>query len=54
MALKRVQQDLPQTVGHVPHASLARIDKRVKEILRRDAAIQQARRAAERLKAAAT
>jgi hypothetical protein len=51
MALKRFQQDVPQTVGHLPHASLVRIDQRVKEILRRDAAVQQARRAAERLKA---
>ena len=54
MALERFQRDLPRTVGHLSHASLVRIDQRVKEILRREAAIQQARRAAERLKATVT
>jgi hypothetical protein len=52
MALKRVRTDRPRTVGHVSHDSLVRVDWRVKEILvRRAAALQQARRAAERLKA---
>ena len=40
-----------KTVGHVPHDALVRVDKRVKGILaRREAALQRARRAAERLK----
>ena len=40
-----------KTVGHVPHDALVRVDKRVKEILaRREAVMQRARRAAERLK----
>ena len=55
MALKRERPDRPRTVGHVRHDSLVRVDRRVKEILaRREAALQQARRAAERLKRAAT
>ena len=41
----------PRTVGHVSHDALQRVDKRVKEILaRQEAALQQARRAAQRLK----
>ena len=48
MALK---QGRTKTVGHLPHDAVVRVDKRVKEVLvRRDAALQQARRAAERLK----
>ena len=40
-----------KTVGHLPHDAVVRVDKRVKEILaRREAALQHARRAAERLK----
>jgi hypothetical protein len=40
-----------KTVGYLPHDALVRVDKRVKEILaRREAALQRARRAAERLK----
>lgn len=55
MALKRERPNRPRTVGHAPHDSLVRVDRRVKEILaRREAALQQARRAAERLKRAAT
>ena len=55
MALQRERPNRPRTVGHVPHDSLFRVDRRVKEILaRREAALQQARRAAERLKRAAT
>jgi hypothetical protein len=38
-----------KTVGHLPHDAIVRVDKRVKEILaRREAALQHARRAAER------
>jgi len=38
--------------GQVPHDSLVRVDRRVKEILaRREVALQQARRSAERLDA---
>ena len=48
MALK---QGRTKTVGHLPHDAVVRVDKRVKEILaRREAALQQARCAAERLK----
>ena len=48
MALK---QGRTKTVGHLPHDAVVRVDKRVKEILaRREAALQHARRAAERLK----
>ncbi len=55
MALKRERPDRPPTVGHVRHDSLMRVDRRVKQILaRREAALQQALRAAERLKRAAT
>ncbi len=55
MALKRERPDRPRTVGHSSRDSLMRVDRRVKEILaRREAALQQARRAAERLKRAAT
>ena len=54
MALKQAEPD-PRTVGQVPHDSLVRVDRRVKEILaRREAAIQLARRAAQRLKGANT
>ena len=52
MALKRVQCDSPSKVGYVSHASLVRIDRRVKDITRRQAALQNARRAAERSDAA--
>jgi hypothetical protein len=52
MALKRFPRDRPQTVGHVPHDSLVRIDRRVKDITRREAARQRARRAAEHAVAA--
>ena len=55
MALKHVERDRPRTEGAVPHDALRRVDRRVKEILaRREAALEQARRAAERLKRAAT
>jgi hypothetical protein len=54
MALGQGKLVRPQT-GQVPHDSLVRVDRRVKEILaRREVALQQARRAAERLKGAAT
>ena len=52
MALK--QADRLRTVGDVPHNALKRVDGRVKQILARQEAVLQARRAAERLKAAAT
>ena len=52
MALKRSQLDPSRTVGHVSHDSLVRIDRRVKEITRRQAASLRARRAAEHLEAA--
>jgi hypothetical protein len=52
MALKPVQPNHPRTVGEVPHDSLVRVDRRVKQILaQREAALQQARRAAEKLTA---
>jgi len=51
MARKPVGPERDRTVGHVSHDALQRVDKRVKEILaRREAALQQARRAAQRLK----
>ncbi len=51
MARKPVGAERGRTVGHVSHDALQRVDKRVKEILaRREAALQQARRAAQRLK----
>jgi hypothetical protein len=55
MALTQVEPQRPRTVGEVPHDALVRVDRRVKQILgRREAALRQARRAAERLKAAST
>ncbi len=55
MALKEVQPNRPRTVGNVTHDSIVRVDRRAKEILaRREGALRQARRARERLKAAAT
>jgi len=51
MALKRFQRDPSRTVGYVSHDALVRIDRRVKDITRRQAASLQARRAAERLAA---
>ena len=53
MALKQAEPDRPRTVGEVPHNALKRVDWRVKQILARQEAVLQARRAAERLKAAA-
>ena len=53
MALKQAEPDHPPTVGGVPHDALKRVDRRVKQILARQEAVLQARRAAERLKAAA-
>jgi hypothetical protein len=48
MALK---EGRTKTVGHLPRDAVVRVDKRVKEILaRQEAALQRARRAAERLK----
>lgn len=37
-------------VGYLPHDALVRVDERVKAILARQAALERARRAAERLK----
>jgi hypothetical protein len=55
MALKHVEPSRLRTEGAVPHDALVRVDRRVKQILaRREAALQQARRAAERFKRAAT
>jgi hypothetical protein len=51
MALKPPQRDRPKTVGHVPHDSLVRIDRRVKDIARREAELQKSRRASERRQA---
>jgi hypothetical protein len=46
-----LRQGRTKTVGHLPHDAVVRVDKRVKEILaRREAELQHARRAAERLK----
>jgi hypothetical protein len=53
MALRQAQPHRPRTVGEVPHDALKRVDLRVKQILARREAVLQARRAAERLKAAA-
>jgi hypothetical protein len=54
MALGQGKPVRPRT-GQVPHDSLVRVDRRVKEILaRREVALQQARRAAKRLSRAAT
>ena len=51
MALTPVRTEPVRTVGHVSHDAQARVDTRVKEILaRREAALQHARRAAQRLK----
>ena len=51
MARKPVIPKRSPTVGHVSHDALQRVDGRVKEILaRREAALKQARRAAQRLK----
>jgi hypothetical protein len=52
MALQQFRRDPSRTVGHVPHQSLVRIDRRVKDITRRQAASLRARRAAEHLAAA--
>ena len=53
MALGQGKPVCSQT-GQVPHDSLVRVDRRVKEILaRQEVALQQARRAAERLGGAA-
>ena len=49
MALKRFQRDPSLTVGYVSHDALARVDRRVRDITRRQAASLRARRAAERL-----
>ena len=54
MALKQSERDSPSTVGYVSHDSLVRIDRRVVDITRRQAALHTARRAAERSHAAAT
>ena len=51
MALKAAHSEHPRTVGHVSHEALVRVDERVKDILsRREAALRQARLAAQRLK----
>ena len=50
MALKPKRTEHART-GDVSHAAQRRVDKRVKDILaRREAALRQARRAAQRLK----
>jgi hypothetical protein len=54
MAHKQAEPDHTRTVGEVPHDALKRVDRRVKQILARQDAVLQARRAAERLRAAAT
>ena len=55
MALKQLEADHRRTDGEVPHDALMRVDRRVKQILaRREAALEQARRAAGRLKRAAS
>lgn len=50
MALEKLRADRLTPSGHVSHDALVRIDRRVKEITRRQDAVQQARRAAERLR----
>jgi hypothetical protein len=54
MALKPVDPDRPRTVGEVPPDALKRVDARVKQVIARQEAVLQARRAAERLNAAST
>ena len=50
MALMAARSEHPRTVGHVSHEALVRVDERVKHILsRREAAVRQARLAAQRL-----
>jgi hypothetical protein len=53
MALKQAEHDRPRTVGKVPHDALKRVDRRVEQILVRQQAVLEARRAAERIRAAA-
>jgi hypothetical protein len=53
MALKRFPRDRAKTVGHLPHDSLVRVDRRVQDVTRREAAPQHAQRAAERFERAA-
>jgi hypothetical protein len=54
MALKQAKPGRSRTVGEAPHNALKRVDRRVKQILARQEAVLQARRAAERVDAAAT
>jgi hypothetical protein len=54
MAHRQAEPGRPRTAREVPHDALKRVDRRVKQILARQAAVLQARRAAERLKAPAT
>jgi hypothetical protein len=54
MAHRQAEPGRPLTAGEVPHDALERGDRRVRQILARQAAVLQARRAAERLKAPAT
>ena len=49
MTLKPGPAERASTVGHISHAAQTRVDQRVKEILARRAALDQARRAAQRL-----
>jgi hypothetical protein len=51
MAHKAPPIEHPRTVTHVSHEALERVNERVKDILaRREAALRQARLAAQRLK----
>ena len=53
MALKRFPRERPKTVGHLPHDSLVRVNRRVKDVARRQAALHHAQRAAGRFERAA-
>jgi hypothetical protein len=51
MAFRNAAPDHPKTVGNATREATVAVDARIKDILaRREAALQQARRAAQRLK----
>jgi hypothetical protein len=52
MTLKSGPREHARTVGHVSHASQVRVDRRVQDILARRAALDRARRAAQRINSA--
>jgi hypothetical protein len=51
MALKNTSAERPRTVGHVSRKATVAVDARIQDILaRREAALRQARRAAQHLR----